>query len=236
MYKLLFWVFILNFILKLLLINIPFISYDILFILSRFLLTLYIIFIWFKFKKNTFNYSILYNKKWIILSILVTLICFLIITKNVENKNLDKYYLLLVECISVGILEELLFRYIAFDYFFSKSKKYEHSATLVSLLFALFHISNLLSGSSIFSVINQIEVAFLFGLLLQFVFFKTKNLIIVSTIHALINFIGSNTSLENKTLIEHITFHDFIFNQILILFIYIIFIPVYKWGLKNHLN
>jgi membrane protease YdiL (CAAX protease family) len=136
----------------------------------------------------------------------------------------------------VGILEELLFRYIAFDYFFSKSKNYVHSAALVSLLFALFHISNLFSGSSIFSVINQIEVAFLFGLLLQFVFLKTNNLVIVSTIHALINFIGSNTSVDNNTIIEHITFHDFIFNQLLILIIYVIFIPIYNWGLKNHLN
>lgn len=236
MYKLLFWVFVLNFILKLVLINIPFISYDILFILSRLFLILYIIFTWFYFKKNAFNYSILYNKKWIILSILVTLVCFLIITKDVENKILARYYLFLAECISVGILEELLFRYIAFDYFFSKSKKYKQSAALVSMLFALFHISNIFSGSSIFSVINQIEVAFLFGLFLQFVFFKTNNLILVSTIHALINFIGSNTSVGNNSIIEHITFHDFIFNQILIVIIYGIFIPVYNLGLKNHLN
>ncbi len=236
MYKLLFGVFILNLIFKLALINIPFISNDVLFILSRFLLTLYIIFIWFKLKKNAFDYRILYNKKWIILSVLLTLVCFLIITKNVENKILGRYYLFLIECLSVGFLEELLFRYIAFDYFFSKSKKYEHTAALVSLLFALFHISNLFSGSSIYSVINQIEVAFLFGLMLQFVFLKTNNLILVSTIHALINFIGSNSSVENNTIIEHITFHDFIFNQILIVFIYIILMPIYNWGLKNHFN
>jgi uncharacterized protein len=236
MYKLLLWVFVLNLILKLLLINVPFISYDILFILSRLLLTLYIIYIWFILKNNTFNYGILSNKKWLILSILITLLCFLIVTKNIETEILSRYYLLLVECITVGFLEEFLFRYIAFDYFFSKSKKYAHTAVLVSLLFALFHISNLFTGSSIFSVINQIEVAFLLGLLLQFVFLKTSNLIIVSTIHALINFIGSNTSLANNNIVEHISFHDFILNQLLILIIYLIFIPIYNWGLKNHLN
>jgi membrane protease YdiL (CAAX protease family) len=138
----------------------------------------------------------------------------------------------LIRCISVGGLEEFLFRYLIFVYFLEKFKRYLSSIFFVSLIFALFHISNLFFGSGLYSFILQIETAFIIGLILQYIFLKTNNLIIVITIHALFNFFGTYHSLESTQINEYIGFKDFITSQILILVIYAILIPIYLWGLK----
>jgi membrane protease YdiL (CAAX protease family) len=196
------------------------------------LLIAFILFIWYKIKRYKFNYDILKSKKWLLFSFVIIIICFSAVTKNSDPSFLNKYYLLLAECICVGFLEELLCRYILFEYLLTKTKKYNVSIALASLIFAIFHISNLFSGSSIYSTINQIELAFIIGLLLQFVFIKTNNLIIIITIHAVINFLGSHSSLTSHIEAQKISFNDFILNQLFILVIYLMVVPIYFWRLR----
>jgi len=232
MFKILLWTFTLNLFFKFIIQNSSNYNSTALFIVSRYLLIAFILFVWYKLKKNRFDYNVLKSKKWLIFSIVLIVICFSIVTKETNQLLVNQYYLLLLECLSVGFLEELLFRYIVFDYFLIKTKKYKVSIVLASLIFALFHISNLFSGSSIYSTINQIEFAFIIGLVLQFIFIKTKNLIIISTIHALINFLGTHSGLTRHIEIKEITFNDFIMNQLFILVIYLMVVPIYFWRLK----
>lgn len=232
MFKLILWTFTLNLIFKLIIQNISNYNSTVLFIVSRFLLVIFVLFIWCKLKKNRFDYNVVKSKKWLIFSIVLIVICFSIVTKETNQLEVNGYYLLLLECLSVGFLEELLFRYIVFDYFLLKTKKYKKSILTTSLIFALFHVSNLFSGSSIYSIINQIEFAFIIGLILQLVFIKTNNLVIISSIHGLINFLGSNSSLTDHLEIQKISFNDFIMNQLFILVIYLMVVPIYFWRLR----
>lgn len=234
MYKLLIWIFTLNIILKYF-IQISTISSNNFWLdLSRrCCLIFFIVFFWYIIKKNTFNFKILLNVKWAFLSVVLLLVSFFVIVKEADLITTKKNIWLLIKCFSVGVLEELLFRYIVFDYFVSTFKKVKKSIILTSFLFAIFHLSNLFFGSSLYSTIIQIEFAFLSGLLLQLVFLKTNNLIIVISIHTLINFFGSQSSLTTNKAIEQISFNDFVLNQILILLIYLIILPLYFWKVKN---
>jgi membrane protease YdiL (CAAX protease family) len=231
MYKLITWVFLLNLFFRFIILNIDASNTSILFIISRLLLLVFIIYYWHYKNKNTFDYRILKSKKWFIISVLLIVICFLFIVEG-KIQLTQKYLLHLIKCISVGGLEEFLFRYLIFVYFLEKFKRYLSSIFFVSLIFALFHISNLFFGSGLYSFIFQIETAFIIGLILQYIFLKTNNLIIVITIHALLNFLGTYRTLESTQINEYIVFKDFITSQILILVIYAILIPIYLWGLK----
>lgn len=231
MYKLVTWVFLINLFLRFIIINNDEVNTGILHILSRLLLLAFIIYYWYYKNKNSFDYRILKSKLWLIISVLLLVASFLFIV-NGRIQLTQKYLLHLIRCISVGGLEEFLFRYLIFTYFLEKTKRYSYSIFLVALIFALFHISNLFLGSGLYSFIYQIETAFIIGLILQYLFFRTNNLIIVITIHALINFFGTYRSLESTHINAYIVFKDFITNQIMILVVYAIFIPIYLWGLK----
>ena len=234
MYKLLFWVFSLNLILKFFIQISTISSYNFwLELLRRCCLVFFIIYFWYKMEKNKFHSKIFKSVKWLFFSFTLLLASFLVIVKETDLINTKKNIWLIFECLSVGILEELLFRYIVFDYLLNTSKKFKKSILLTSFLFAIFHVSNLFFGSSLYSTIIQIEFAFLLGLLLQLIFIKTKNLIIVNSIHAVINFFGSQSSLTTNQTIEKVSFNDFVLNQILILLIYLIILPLYFWKVKN---
>lgn len=231
MYKLITWVFLLNLFFRFIIINIDASNTSILFIISRLLLVAFIIYYWYYKNKNTFDYRILKSKKWLIISVLLIVVSFILIVDGSVQLT-QKYLLYLIKCLSVGGLEEFFFRYLVFGYFLEKLKRYPTSVFLVSLIFALFHISNLFLGSGLYSFIYQIETAFIIGLILQYLFLRTNNLIIIITIHALINFFGTYRNIENIQINQSIVFKDFITGQIMILVIYAIFIPIYLWGLK----
>lgn len=236
MYRLLFGIFTLNLILRYLILSSNYNdnSQTILFTLSRLILIAVIILIWSKRHKNHFNYEILKGYNWMFYSLVIIIIIFLQITKNVPESSFKDYYYLLSECVSVGILEELLFRYLVFYYFLNATQDITQSTIKTATIFALFHISNLFFGASIYSIINQIEIAFIFGLLLQLIFIKTNNLLIISAIHASINFIGSHSTLAKNNPTTNFSFDDFIFNQLFILIIYLLIVPLCLWKLKKY--
>lgn len=230
MHRFLISVFLINLGLRFTIENISFFDKNILFTISRLLLIIFILLIF--NKKIKFEINTTKTKRWIIISALTVFLVFYMTTKNIKFVTVDKFYFLLIECFSVGFLEEILFRYLFFKYTYNRTNKLTYSIVLTSSIFALFHISNLFFGYSLYSVINQIEIAFILALLLQFIFLKTNSLVLVITLHALINFVGSQKSLNKSDISEIFTFNDFIFNQIFILLIYVIFIPIYYWALK----
>lgn len=231
MYKLLIWVFILHLALRYIIGFLTEVTV-IHFIISRVFLIVFIVYVWFYRRNNIFDYNILKSKKWSSVGFVMLSICFILIIRDVPGNERGKYYIHLIQCISVGIFEEFLFRYIVFTYLLKETNRYKYSIILASFLFALLHGTNLFTGATIFAVINQIEIAFLVGLFLQFIFLKTNNLVIVICIHALLNFLGSYNNLNTNNLQDSITISDFFSTQLVFLVIYMIFIPLYLWGLK----
>lgn len=231
MFKLITWVFLLNLFFRFIINNIDAANTDILIIISRLLLLAFIIYYWYYKNTNTFDFRILHSKKWFIISVLLIITSFLFVVNR--RIPLTQHYIVhLIKCMSVGTLEEFFSRYLIFVYFLEKFKRYPTSVFLVSLIFALFHISNLIFGSGVYSFIIQIEIAFIIGLILQYIFLRTNNLIIVISIHTLLNFLGTYRNIESIHTDELIIFKDFITNQIMILVFCAIFIPIYLWGLK----
>ncbi len=231
MYKFLIFIFLVNLLIRILIIDIIG-KEDILpFIISRLLLTAIIVYIWYFKKKKQFDYEVISNRKWLTISLFLLMGSFLLLQYKFEVPNTYAFRLFFIECVSVGILEELLFRKITFEHFYKKTQDYNSSILVTSFLFAIFHLSNLLLGASFFSAIIQIEFAFILGLLLQFIFIRTKSLVFVITLHALINLFGSFGSQISSHPVEPFLISYFINNQLFIAIIYLL-IPLYFKGLK----
>ncbi len=231
MAKLITWVFLLNIAFRYALLKFDETNNGLLFILTRLLLLAFVVFYWFYAKRNTFDINIIAGIKWLILSLLMMGASFLIVL-NVNPDQLHKYVLHFFKCLSVGGVEEFFSRYLMFSYFFAKYKRYPKTIFVVSFIFALLHISSLIFGSGLYSFIVQFEMAFLLGLILQYIFITTKNLLIVISIHTIINFWGTYQSLGSTYIRDKMVSEDFIFSQLSILIIYLIVIPLFLWGLK----
>ncbi|WP_341199764.1 CPBP family intramembrane glutamic endopeptidase [Croceibacter atlanticus] len=94
---------------------------------------------------------------------------------------------------ATGLYEELLFRILGFslifNYFKNKKENLFKSVILTSLLFGIAHFINLFKITS-FTIIIQVLIAMGFGLLLQSLLLRFKNIFIVIIIHTLINYLG----------------------------------------------
>jgi membrane protease YdiL (CAAX protease family) len=104
-----------------------------------------------------------------------------------------------------GIWEEVSFRGVISTL---NLRKYSQRTVwiVVSLIFGLFHLFNLLSGSSLVLTWLQVIYASLFGFLFGYLFIKTKSLIPSIILHYLINSVGQ--------LFTYVTF-DSIINLVL---------------------
>jgi membrane protease YdiL (CAAX protease family) len=103
-------------------------------------------------------------------------------------------FLFLIECLSVGFFEEILFRYLLLVILLQRlpnSKKGVLLSIVISAsVFGLIHLVNLFYGASFGGTILQIGYSFLMGLLWATVFLRTKNLVLPILLHALYNFFG----------------------------------------------
>lgn len=103
-------------------------------------------------------------------------------------------WLFLLECFSVGLFEEIIFRgilLIALLRLFPKDLKGAFYAMILSsVTFALTHSLNLLNGAHMFGTVDQILYSFLTGMLFAIVFIKTKNLLYSVMLHSVYNFTG----------------------------------------------
>ena len=97
-------------------------------------------------------------------------------------------------CLSVGVLEELIFRGILFSTLanrFSQDRKGLIKAFVYSsVIFGLAHLTNLLRGAGFVPTILQAIYTTLTGGLFCYVLIKTKNLLCCAGIHALYNVCG----------------------------------------------
>lgn len=104
------------------------------------------------------------------------------------------YVLFSLQCFSVGLFEECIFRGIIFTVlanYFSKDKRgFLKTYVLSSLVFGAAHLFNLFGGASPVSVIMQVGYTFLTGGLFAFCLIKTKNIFCCAFVHALYNFCG----------------------------------------------
>ena len=160
---------------------------------------------------------ILWNKKylfWVISLGLVYLAVNSLSDKTAEIPLLN-HTLFFMVCVTVAIFEEYLFRVYVFDALLKvyTPKKMIRVILITSALFALAHGGNALRpGVHIYGVIVQIVFAFGIGIFLQALLFRFKNVILIITIHALINYLGSYKSqlLFLERVAEEYTLNDFI--------------------------
>lgn len=162
---------------------------------------------------------------------------------NIWQPELEpfRHYLFLFSCISVGVFEELLFRVIIFNIFLNYflNKQLVRSVILTSFLFGFAHLTNFLNPDfEPFSVLIQIFFAFSIGLIFQCIYVKTKSLVFISALHALVNYLGMyksrllNIKLSDNTVYS---FNDFFISLATITIITIIvMLPICWLLIKKH--
>lgn len=113
-------------------------------------------------------------------------------TAYVARSDLMGLYILYV--FGIALLEELIFRgtlILVISDAFRNSRHRPLLVTLIgSLIFSLFHLTNLFIGASIGSVLLQCVYTFLIGAMLTVTVLKTKNVWLCVLIHALFDFGG----------------------------------------------
>lgn len=102
--------------------------------------------------------------------------------------------LFLIECFTVGLFEELIFRLIIIVLLMEVFKKSKNKELIVlflsSITFSLIHLVNLFDRASFGDVLLQMGYSFLIGLVFALIFLKTNNILLVVVLHSLYNFFG----------------------------------------------
>ena len=104
-------------------------------------------------------------------------------------------FLFMIECLSVGFFEEIIFRVIILLFLLQKLPKTKKGVLLAiiisSAVFGLIHVINLFSGASLSNTLLQVGYSFLVGMMWAVMYLKTNNLWYIVLLHALYNFFGS---------------------------------------------
>jgi hypothetical protein len=102
-------------------------------------------------------------------------------------------YLFIVECLSVGFFEEIVFRGVLLLFLLNRWSKHKNgvllSITLSSFVFGIAHLLNI-SSLGIDLMILQVGYSFLMGMMWSVMFLRTRNLWMVILMHASYNFFG----------------------------------------------
>ncbi len=103
-------------------------------------------------------------------------------------------YLFIVECLSIGFFEELIFRLVLLTVLLQrlpKTKTGVFQAVLISsAIFGIIHLVNLIGGAGLAPTILQVGYSFLTGAMWAVVYLKTKSILAVILLHASYNFFG----------------------------------------------
>lgn len=134
-------------------------------------------------------------------------------TQNIiDSKELDinRYFHIsyIFESFATGFFEEILFRVFIFyslvnSGFLKLESRIFKSYVLTSIIFGLCHITNVFYYD-VFSVINQMLLAFGLGMIFQLLFTKYNNILLIGSLHAIINYFGmrNSTLLQTKSITE----------------------------------
>ena len=113
-------------------------------------------------------------------------------TASIVRTDLIGLYILYV--FSIALLEELIFRgtllIVVSDYFKRKQHGVFFVTLICSLVFSLFHLTNLFEGASIGSTLLQCLYTFLIGAMLMVTILKTRNIWLCILIHTIFDFGG----------------------------------------------
>ncbi len=102
--------------------------------------------------------------------------------------------LLILNCILIGITEELIFRVVLNDALFTvwqrKNNSFFTFVLVSSLIFGGWHLLNLLVGAGVVATLLQVVYSFLIGAMLTCTYDKTSNIWLCVFLHALFDFGG----------------------------------------------
>ena len=168
--------------------------------ISRFSLS--ILFIWLLFLFGGKQYLV-FNKRFFLMAAW-SLPCFMvafvnfpfsaIITKEAVVNRLDLLGLYLLYVFSIALLEELVFRGVLVLLVSDYLRNNRHAPLLItiicSLVFSLFHITNLFVGADVGSTLLQCLYTFFIGAMLTATMLKTKNIWLCVIIHTIFNIGG----------------------------------------------
>ncbi len=132
--------------------------------------------------------------------------CFLVVIANFPFfalasgtavvSRFDILWLFLLQCLLVGVIEELFFRCILQKIFFDKlqNRSVFLKVVLCSAIFGLWHLVNLLFGGGFAATLLQVGYSFLIGAMLCTLTLVTSNIWLAVTVHALFDVGGTIVS------------------------------------------
>lgn len=145
-------------------------------------------------KLNRIHFDLL----WCIPCFLVVLANFpftALISGNAVIERTDLIWLFVLKCLSVGLMEEALFRGLVqstvYGVFDKKPYAKLKTVAVTSAVFGLFHLLNLFAGAGIGPTLMQVGYSFLIGAMLSAVLIKTDNLWLCVLLHAGFDFGGN---------------------------------------------
>jgi len=109
---------------------------------------------------------------------------FMITTSRVVNYS--DIALMLATSLLVAIYEEIIFRGIGLGSFLSSRISPLKAILLSSIIFSLFHVGNITDIG--FKIIYLLLNTFIMGFILGYIYYKTKNILLVIVIHFLWDF------------------------------------------------
>ena len=134
---------------------------------------------------------------WCLPCLLVALVNFpytALINGDVSFLHLDFLWLYILYVIGIALVEEFVFRgvllFLLLDVFRRQRLKYFLSALITSLVFALFHLTNIFAGMDVGTALLQVTYTFLIGGMLSVTALKTKSVWPCIIIHAIFDFGG----------------------------------------------
>lgn len=115
-----------------------------------------------------------------------------LITGTARVERIGLIWLFALDCLAIGLLEELLFRGILQPLFLDLLRKKGVIWAVIanSAAFGLWHFINLLGGADIGSTLMQVGYSFLIGAMLSAVFLRTGNIWTGVILHAVFDFGG----------------------------------------------
>lgn len=101
-------------------------------------------------------------------------------------------WLFCLQCVLIGVVEELVFRLICWTIVTDKTKGKPLVLQVVvnSAVFALWHLVNLLFGQGVGTTLLQVGYSFLIGAMLTTLYIATSNIWLCVAVHALFDFGG----------------------------------------------
>ncbi len=141
------------------------------------------------------------RKVWYYIPLLILEVAPVIFCGFLPGITWNRYIIIALFVIAVGLNEEIYFRGLALKFMEKKGNK--KAIIFTSVVFGTLHLVNAMNGKNLFYLVLQMLFAFVVGFVLAEIVVITKSLLIVIIWHAMHDFISINTgeALETITLV-----------------------------------